>query len=55
MPVELEAFLMVGRKTSKTEGGRTVDGVIRMWSPTFGAGQQHGELRGPNVGVACCW
>lgn len=43
MPVDVDSFLLVGRKAVKTVGGRTVSGVIRMWRPTFGAGQQHGE------------
>lgn len=43
MPVDVDSFLLVGRKAVKTVGGRTVSGVIRMWRPTFGAGQQHGK------------
>lgn len=43
MPVDVDSFLLVGRKAVKTVGGRKVQGVIRMWTPTFGAGRQHGE------------
>ncbi len=43
MPVDVDSFLLVGRKAVKTVGGRKVQGVIRMWTPTFGAGRQHGK------------
>lgn len=43
MPVDVDSFLLVGRKAVKMVGGRKVQGVIRMWTPTFGAGRQHGE------------
>lgn len=46
LPMDVDSFLLVGRKAVKTVGGREVPGVIRMWRPTFGKGQQHGEARG---------
>lgn len=45
LPLEVEAFLMVGRAIEKRARGQAVRGVIKSWKPTFGHGRQHGAPR----------
>lgn len=46
LPLEVQAFLLVGRVLQKQEGGRVVTGVVKYWQPTFGHGRHHGEVAG---------